>query len=167
MDTASEYEKVFIELITNKLPNLHRISQKLVSSQQDAKDIVQQAIYKAWNKLKSFNGNSSVYTWIVKIVINESLCFLREKKRETSILKEMAIMAEVLNESKTKQDDLIDDMLLKIEKLPDIYREAICQVYILGDSPQMAAKILNCSEDTFYQRLSKARKLLLKMHSDS
>ena len=54
---------------------------------EDAEDIVQQSLYKAFAHLCQFQGESSFSTWLTRIAINESLMFLRHIRltREVSI----------------------------------------------------------------------------------
>ena len=54
---------------------------------EDAEDIVQQNFYKAFAHLCQFQGQSSFFTWLTRIAINEALMFLRRIRltREVSI----------------------------------------------------------------------------------
>jgi RNA polymerase sigma-70 factor (ECF subfamily) len=53
---------------------------RITRNWQDAEDVKQQSILKAFTQLHSFEGNSSFCTWLVRIAINEALMLLRKKR---------------------------------------------------------------------------------------
>ena len=54
----------------------------IVISHDDADDILQNTFLKAWKSIADFHGKSTIYTWLFRIAINESLDYVR-KKRQT------------------------------------------------------------------------------------
>jgi RNA polymerase sigma factor (sigma-70 family) len=54
---------------------------RLVISHEDASDIVQDVFIKAWKALNKFRGDSGLFTWLYRIATNESLSFLKRKRR--------------------------------------------------------------------------------------
>ncbi len=52
---------------------------RITRNWQDAEDVKQQSILKAFAQLHSFQGKSSFSTWLVRIAINEALMLLRKK----------------------------------------------------------------------------------------
>jgi len=53
---------------------------RLVYVHEDADDILQETFIRVWKGLPSFNAQSSLYTWMYRIAINEALAFLRKQK---------------------------------------------------------------------------------------
>ena len=53
---------------------------KLVTSHEDANDLLQNAFLKAWTNLNNFRGDAKLSTWLYKIAINESINFLNRAK---------------------------------------------------------------------------------------
>ena len=51
-----------------------------VSNPDDAIDITQDALVKAYAKLRSFDASSAFYTWLYRIAINTAIDFLRRRK---------------------------------------------------------------------------------------
>jgi RNA polymerase sigma-70 factor (ECF subfamily) len=66
-----------------------RIVTRFTRNREDAEDIVQQSLGKAFVHLRQFEGISSFSTWLTQIAINEALMWLRRKSaaREVSIEK--------------------------------------------------------------------------------
>lgn len=58
---------------------------KIVIDHEDANDISQDVFIKIWNNLDKFRADSKLYTWIYRIAVNESLTFIKKKKRQNQI----------------------------------------------------------------------------------
>jgi RNA polymerase sigma-70 factor (ECF subfamily) len=63
------------------------VARRFTRVREDAEDIVQQSLQKAFVQLHKFEGKSRFSTWLTRIVINEALMFLRRGRglREVSI----------------------------------------------------------------------------------
>ena len=77
----------FEELVKRYDRKLFRIAQHLVHNREDAEDIVQEAILKAFQHLDQFRENAKFSTWLIRITLNQSLMKLRKLRpaREVSI----------------------------------------------------------------------------------
>lgn len=53
----------------------------IVINHEDADDVLQNAFLKIWKSLDSFQGKSSLSTWLYRIAINEALDFLRHQRQ--------------------------------------------------------------------------------------
>lgn len=54
---------------------------KMVIDHDDADDLVQETFIKVYRNIDSFRADSQLFTWIYRIATNESLNFLKKKKR--------------------------------------------------------------------------------------
>lgn len=54
---------------------------RMVTTHEDADDVVQNTFIKVFKNLDKFKGNSKLYTWIYRIATNESLTYLKKRKR--------------------------------------------------------------------------------------
>ena len=54
---------------------------KIVINHDDANDVVQNTFIKAWKALPNFRGDSKLYTWLYRIATNESITFLKKKRK--------------------------------------------------------------------------------------
>lgn len=72
--------QAFEELIGPYHHSLYRRALKMTNNEEDAEDVVQDAEWKAFCRLRQFNGTSRFYTWMMRIVINESLMKLRKRR---------------------------------------------------------------------------------------
>jgi RNA polymerase sigma-70 factor (ECF subfamily) len=80
-------EKAFDTLVRRHRPRILALVLRYTRVREDAEDVVQQALQKAFIYLNSFEGKSSFSTWITRIAINEALMWLRRARalREVSV----------------------------------------------------------------------------------
>jgi len=74
-------EAAFRELTEPYRHELELHCYRIVSSVQDAEDLVQETFLAAWRSLDRFEGRASVRTWLYRIATNRSLNFLRDSGR--------------------------------------------------------------------------------------
>ena len=68
-------------LITRKYQErLYWHLRKMVISHEDADDLLQNTLVKAWTALDDFREESQLFTWLYRIATNEALSFLRKKR---------------------------------------------------------------------------------------
>src|SRR3954469_22321985 len=58
---------------------LYRIARSIVRNDSEAEDVLQEAYLRAFTPLESFRGDSSLATWLARIVMNEALGRLRKQ----------------------------------------------------------------------------------------
>jgi RNA polymerase sigma-70 factor (ECF subfamily) len=71
----------FEELIARHRDKIYARAFSMIRNEQDAIDLSQEAWVKGWQRLKQFQGDSSVSTWMTRIVINLCLDQLRKQGR--------------------------------------------------------------------------------------
>jgi RNA polymerase sigma-70 factor (ECF subfamily) len=71
----------FHHLIQKYQKKLYWHIRKIVINHDDTNDILQNTFIKVWKNLAGFREESELYTWLYKIATNESLSFLKQKKR--------------------------------------------------------------------------------------
>lgn len=58
---------------------------KMVICHEDANDLVQDVFVKAWKGLENFREDSQLFTWLYRIATNETLTFLKKKKKKQAL----------------------------------------------------------------------------------
>jgi RNA polymerase sigma-70 factor (ECF subfamily) len=61
---------------------LYALIYRMLGAHADTDDVLQETFLKAWQGLEKFEGKSSLYTWLHRIAINETLRFLEKRKRQ-------------------------------------------------------------------------------------
>src|ERR1043166_8056260 len=72
--------EAFDELVTRYRTRVFAMIYNMVHNEQDAWDLAQESFVKAWKSIKRFQGKSSFYTWIYRIVMNVTIDWLRKRQ---------------------------------------------------------------------------------------
>jgi len=71
----------FSELVNLYQERLYWHIRRIVIDHDDADDVLQNTFIKAFRNLENFREDSQIYTWLYRIATNESISFLKSKKR--------------------------------------------------------------------------------------
>ncbi len=82
-DEATQ-ERAFRALMTRYQERLYLHIRRMVTTHSDADDVLQNTLIKVYRGIANFKGQSELYTWLYRIATNESLTFLKQRKRRTS-----------------------------------------------------------------------------------
>jgi RNA polymerase sigma-70 factor (ECF subfamily) len=85
------------------------MSFKMLKNREDAEDNLQNVFYKAYSKIRQFEGKSQFSTWLMRIVINEALMVLRKRRSEDGAVRADGDRATDDLETKTELRDLHAD----------------------------------------------------------
>ena len=105
---------------------------KMVVSHDDANDILQNCLIKAWNGLSNFRGASKLYTWLYRIAANETITFLKKHRtyRFQSLSKVNRQLSESLSADPLFNGDALQLQLQKaILNLPNRQRQVFIMRY--------------------------------------
>jgi len=127
----------------------------------EAEDVLVMAFAKVFEKIDQFKAEGSFEGWVRKIVVNESLSYLRKNKS-------MYVETEIETVDKRPDFRLLenhleaDDLLKMVGDLPAGYRMVFNLYAIDGYSHKEIAEQLGISENTSKSQLSRARAWLQK-----
>lgn len=142
----------------------------VVRHQDDALDVVQDAFIKAHKYLDKFEGNSSFYTWLYRIVMNLAIDHLRKHRRvkpveldETKLDEggDDALLPRILggNPGRALMDKEIRGRIdSALDELSENHRAVLVMRELEGLSYEEMAQAMNCSKGTIMSRLFHARK---------
>jgi len=75
----------FAKLVDAYSAPIYRLGLRMLGNEQDAEDVLQNTFISALTHLSTFEGRSSILTWLYRIAVNESLMILRRGKPEVNI----------------------------------------------------------------------------------
>ena len=84
----------FSELVRQNSSSVFGISLKILKNREDAEDNLQNVFCKAYRKIRNFQGDSRVSTWLFRIAINEALMQLRKRTDKEVRYSDMATSEE-------------------------------------------------------------------------
>lgn len=139
------------------------VAYSYVHNYHQAQDLTQEVFLRAFAKMDSFRGESSVRTWLLSITANRCKDFLRswvnkhEQIDETCLNTQYATSNTEEEVSKKMEQDALWQAVFK---LPLKYREVVVLYYQRELSGHEIAEVLNVREETIRTRLYRARTML-------
>lgn len=167
--------EAFRELFQHYNRRAFSIAIGVVKNEQDALDIVQDAFVKVHKHIANFQGSSSFYTWLYRIVMNLSIDHIRKRKRARNIdvtervgaaaagESSHALAPRLANASPSKnveRSELIVQLQAAMAELPEHHRAVITLREVEGLSYEEMAEILEVPKGTIMSRLFHARRKL-------
>lgn len=81
----STKEQGFRLLMQEHQEKLYWTIRRMIHMHQDADDVLQNTLIKAYRFIEKFNQESSLHTWLYRIATNESLSFLKKKQKAQTL----------------------------------------------------------------------------------
>ena len=139
-------------------PMMMGVCRRYVYNREDAEDILVEAFYKILTNIHQFRGTGSLVGWMRRIVVNESLMFLR-KRHNFSMMVEVDQTHAMA--TFTIEDELAaKDILTLLAELPTGYRTVFNLFVLEGYKHREIAEILGISINTSKSQLILAKKRL-------
>lgn len=122
---------------------------RIVLTHEDANDMVQNALLKAWNSIESFKGESKIFTWLSRIAINEALDFTRRQKNHPTLSADdtdLGLANHLLADDYFDGDETEAQLQEAIASLPDVQRTVFQLRYYDEMKYSDISRILETSE---------------------
>ena len=78
----------FETLVLRYRPRILAIAQRITKNREDAEDVAQESLQKAFRHLHAFEEKARFSTWVTRIAMNEALMLLRRKRAAPEVLPE-------------------------------------------------------------------------------
>jgi RNA polymerase sigma-70 factor (ECF subfamily) len=164
------------QVIGSNNRQLFRTAWSILRSRPDAEEAVQSAYLRAFAKIGSFEGRSSLATWLTRIVVNEALGRRRaDARRRRHLAEEGVAMLDDYrhalmrgSEAETPDVSIAREQLRKlieqaVEALPDQFRTIFVLRDVEGLSGDEVAEILGIPTATVKTRLFRSRQKLKEL----
>ncbi len=170
----------FDEIMERHAERLYRTAYSLLDSHHDAEEVVQETFLRAYRALAGFRGDSSLSTWLQRIVTNLSRNkFQWNKRRGSEVNRSISGMMKDADTGGYEDISLPDDRLTPdrglnnreigesivwaIGQLPERLRPVVSLRYLQNYSYDEIAKALDCNIGSVKSRLSRSRELLVEL----
>jgi RNA polymerase sigma-70 factor (ECF subfamily) len=140
---------------------LFNLAWRMLGSREDARDVVQGAFVKAWEKLDTFDPSRRFFSWIYRIVVNESLN-ARGRRPPLQPL-EADVPAPGGPDEELQSRERSDRLQSALLSLPGPDREVIVLRHFAELSYAEIGETLGLAEKTVKSRLHEARQRLGRM----
>src|SRR5258705_6003337 len=147
-------------------------ARRMTRTREDAEDVVQQSLQKAFVHLHQFKGKSSFSTWLTRIAINEALILLRKGRGLREVLindsteGEEALFALEIPDSRPNPEDSYSQrerqriLFSTLNELPHGTRRAIQLRELDERSTEETARIMGISDGAVKARVIQGRRQL-------
>lgn len=160
----------FVEAAERRRAHLVRVARRVTPCDEEAEDIVQEALLRAYRSLPRFRGDAQMTTWLQAIVQNAAREWLREQKGQVLLPLERrsddgCVPLDLPDPARTPEEccqhsEMQRILRSELEKLSTGCRRAV-QLCVLEDTPQRtAAQALDVSVVAVKARIFTAKRLL-------
>jgi RNA polymerase sigma-70 factor, ECF subfamily len=160
----------FVDAAERYRPQLIWLAMRIVNRSEEAEDIVQQALLKAFRKLSGFRGDSQMRTWLNAIVRNTAREYLRSQRGRTFVPLETSVFCDegseeieiadpgMNPEECCEQREREDMVTAAIGRMGPPNREVV-EMCVFEELPYMqVAMALNLSLTTIKSRMFRSRR---------
>ncbi|MCU0660862.1 MAG: sigma-70 family RNA polymerase sigma factor [Myxococcota bacterium] len=174
-------EAAFAKLVTRYQRKVFTVALGMVKNPEDAMDVAQDAFIKVHRHIAHFQGTSSFYTWLYRIVVNLCIDHLRRGGRHVRLEFDEkigqiegspdagAVLSSDLNTNPSRclgRKELAAHIFDAVQQLPPYHRAVILMREVEGMSYSDMAKAMKVSKGTIMSRLHHARQKLQRMLGD-
>jgi len=169
----TEKQKEFSQLIDPHLSSLYSTALRMTHNQNDAEDLVQDTLFKAFRALDQFQKNTNFRAWVFRILVNTFITAYRKaikqpQKVSYDDLEEFFLykrLDETVSLQETSKEEFLenlfdDDVKDALESLPYQFRLVVLLCDVEGFSYNEIANIIDAPLGTVMSRLYRGRKLL-------
>jgi RNA polymerase sigma-70 factor (ECF subfamily) len=142
-------EKAYTAIIKKYQEKLYWHIRRMVVVHDDADDVLQNVFIRVWKGLENFREDSQLYTWLYRIATNESLTFLEQQKKRSSVSfsdVESGLSEKIRADENFDANKLEWKLQLAIQQLPERQR-LVFQLRYYDEMPyEEMSKVLETSE---------------------
>ena len=146
-------------------PKMFGVCKRYIKNREDAEDVLVEGLFRALTKIDMFNSQGSFEGWIRRIVVNQSLMFLRKKNNFKMTVEVSNI--EIKSQINAEDELIAQDILNLLEKLPTGYRTIFNLYVVEGYKHREIAELLGISINTSKSQLILAKKRLQSLIKES
>ena len=143
---------------------LMSVAVRYLRDREAAEDVLQDAYIKIFGALErwEYRGPGSLVAWMKKIVVNESLKAL-DQRRKSHPVEDLSSLPDLPDEEYDESIRLTSDEIMQlVRELPEGYRTVFNLYVIEGRSHIEIGKLLHISPDSSASQLHRAKKSLIK-----
>jgi RNA polymerase sigma-70 factor (ECF subfamily) len=137
---------------------MYTVALRMVGNGEDARDVTQDAFVKAYRQLATFDPNYRFFSWMYRIVINESFNVIRARRPQEPI--DSAVAAKGTPFETALAGERHAHIEAALQRLTPEYRSVVVLRHFAGQSYAEIADALSIPEKTVKSRLFTARQLL-------
>jgi len=167
----AQKQEDFNEEILPHLDAMYNFALRLTTDPNDAEDLVQDTIVKAYRFFSSYEKGTNAKAWLFRILKNSYINNYRKKSKKPNQVDydEVATFYETIRDERTDTSDLEDKMFRELidddisnalDELPEDFRTVVLLCDVEGFTYEEIANMLDVPIGTIRSRLHRGRNLL-------
>ena len=172
-DVPAVEEALFEETVLVHFRFLHNMALKITRNEDDAQDLVQETILRAYRFFHKYEAGTNCRAWLYRIMKNTFINGYRKQRRQPSgaPYDELEEILETESDAPAAQTDpqaslinrrLQEDVARALATLPPDYRTALSLSLVEGFSYKEIAETMHCPIGTVMSRIHRGRLLMQK-----
>jgi RNA polymerase sigma factor (sigma-70 family) len=143
-------------------PAMMRVAKRMLYNRSDAQDAVQAALVNAWRWRETFDGNSTLKTWLCSIVKHKCGNVLRSRKRHREVQFNFEWVAQKgpTTEERMVTSEITELMWVEINRIPADLRLPLVTLASGNEQLKQAAADRGIGEDTMKSRADRGKRFL-------
>ena len=141
---------------------LYNVALRMTNNCEDARDLTQTTFLKAYRSLGSFDGRHKFFSWVYRILINETLNHLKRRRPQQQVAESLASHEagpeDLLQSRETRQR-----VYAALLELPADQRQLVVLRHLLEMSYPEIQEVVRLPEKTIKWRLYEARQALARV----
>jgi len=143
---------------------LFNVALRMIGDREDARDVTQTAFVKAWENLASYDPSHRFFSWLYRIMVNESLNVIARHRRQVPL--DADLPSPERADQAAEASELMERLRAGLLVLPRESREVLVLRHFSELSYQEIAWTLGIPEKTVKSRLFTARQRLGELLGD-
>lgn len=155
-----DYQR-FEDIITAYQGSLFSFLYKMVKDAEDARDLCQDTLFKAYTSIRSFKGEAKFSTWLFRIGYRRALNFIKKSKKTGQVSGEPENPPFQHSGFRRSEDEEMAGIIEGIiREMPQKYQAALYLFYKEQKRYNEIAVIMNIPINTVKSHISRAKDLL-------
>jgi len=151
--------RAFESLVDRYQRVLFNVALHMLANYEDAMDVTQQTFIKAYERLETYDARHKFFSWVYRILVNESLNWIQRRKPTIELSPALA-SDDPSPEDQHRADRTCQSVRAAIQELPPIYREPLILRHFVDLTYKAIGEAMELPEKTVRSRLFTARRLL-------
>ena len=151
--------EAFQALVHEEKEKLYKMAFVYMRNEDDALEVFQETLYKAFTSIQTLKNNDYFLTWLVRILINAAVALLNKQKKIIPMSHDM--LESMGNTGQMKQEDQLD-LLQAMDEIEDKYKTVLLLRFYEDYTIQQISSVLDTPEGTVKTNIRRGLALLKK-----
>lgn len=142
---------------------MYNVSCRILPDRMEAEDAMQEAFFKAFDKLHTFRNEVAFGAWLKRIVVNTCIDYLKKKKLQLMSIDDVKGVADVQDGVDDFVPESVEDIKVAMNELPEGYRLVLSLHLVEGYEYEEIAEMLGIAQSSVRSQFTRARQKLIEL----